>query len=452
MGELIEVNRIALPMILVTVSQFLLRTSPILMLGHLGQLHLSAASIATSLSNVTGYSVLFGMSGALEMLCGQAYGAGQQRKLATFTYGAILGMFLVCIPVAILWLLTEKLLLSLGQDPSIAAEAGKYAIWLIPTLFPYSVLQSLVRYLLSQGLIVPMVWSAVASLCLQVPICWVFVFKMELGSAGAALSIGISYWANVVFILFYVAKSSSSSTCKIPSSCHAASFTRDAFLTMGDFFKLAVPSAVMVCLEWWSFELILLLSGLLPNPKLETSVLSICFTTTSVHCNIPYSFGAAASVRVSNAVGGRKAEAARVAVYAVMVLAATEVVVTSAVIFGCRGVWGRMFTSEDEVVGRVREMVPLICVSTILDGTQAVLSGVVRGSGWQRIGACVNLASFYLVGIPVSLLLGFGLDLKALGLWLGLVAGAFVQSASLLCTFISSLNRAPELIEARLEV
>ena len=30
-------------------------------------------------------------------------------------------------------------------------------------------------------------------------------------------------------------------------------------------------------LEWWSFELIILLSGLLPNPELETSVLSIWY-------------------------------------------------------------------------------------------------------------------------------------------------------------------------------
>jgi hypothetical protein len=28
-------------------------------------------------------------------------------------------------------------------------------------------------------------------------------------------------------------------------------------------------------MEWWSFELLVLLSGLLPNPKLETAVMSI---------------------------------------------------------------------------------------------------------------------------------------------------------------------------------
>lgn len=53
-----KVNRIAIPMIVVTVSQYLLRVSPIFMLGHLGELSLSSASIATSLCNVTGFSFL----------------------------------------------------------------------------------------------------------------------------------------------------------------------------------------------------------------------------------------------------------------------------------------------------------------------------------------------------------------------------------------------------------
>lgn len=64
-GELKEVSYIALPMIVVTVSQYLLRTSPMLMLGHLGELPLSSASIATSLCNVTGYSVLVSIVSSL---------------------------------------------------------------------------------------------------------------------------------------------------------------------------------------------------------------------------------------------------------------------------------------------------------------------------------------------------------------------------------------------------
>jgi len=179
------------------------------------------------------------MSSALETLCGQAYGAGQYRKLGTFTYSAIICLFLVCIPVSVLWIFTDKLLILMGQDPSIATEAGKYAIWLIPTLFPYAILQSIVRYLQTQSLILPMLLNAVASLCFQVTICWAFIFKLNLGIVGAALSIGLSYWLNVILLMLYV---------KYSSACEKtrASFSTDVFLTIGDFFRLAIPSAVMV--------------------------------------------------------------------------------------------------------------------------------------------------------------------------------------------------------------
>ena len=60
-----------------------------IMLGNLGQLSLFSAFIASSLSSVTGYSVLFGMCNALETLCGPAYGAGQYQNFGTFTYSAI---------------------------------------------------------------------------------------------------------------------------------------------------------------------------------------------------------------------------------------------------------------------------------------------------------------------------------------------------------------------------
>jgi multidrug resistance protein, MATE family len=45
----------------------------------------------------------------------------------------------------------------------------------------------------------------------------------------------------------------------------------------------------------WSFELIVLLSGLLPNPKLETSVLSISLNTAAFVWMIP--FGLSSAIR-----------------------------------------------------------------------------------------------------------------------------------------------------------
>jgi hypothetical protein len=47
-------------------------------------------------------------------------------------------------------------------------------------------------------------------------------------------------------------------------------------------------------MEWWSFEFLVLLSGLLPNPKLETAVMSICFNTYVFAFMFPMGLGAAA--------------------------------------------------------------------------------------------------------------------------------------------------------------
>jgi Na+-driven multidrug efflux pump len=60
-----------------------------------------------------------------------------------------------------------------------------------------------------------------------------------------------------------------------------------------------------------------------------------------------------------------------------------------------------------------------------------VISGVARGCGWQHIGAYVNLAAFYLCGVPVAAILGLWLQLKARGLWIGIQVGAILQTVLL---------------------
>lgn len=439
--ELKRVSYMAAPMVVVTVSQYLLRVVALMMVGHQGELSLSSVAIATCFTNVTGFSLLFGMAGALETLCGQAYGAEQYQKLGIYTYCAVLSLTLVCLPVSLLWIYVDKLLTLLGQDPSISFGAGKYSICLIPSLFGYAILQSLVRYFQSQGLILPMLYTSCITLCFHVPVCWVLIFKCELGITGAALSIGLSYWLNAIMLGFYMKYSSTCEKTRI-------SFSKDVFLSIREFFCFAIPSAVMACLEWWSFELLILLSGLLPNPKLETSVLSICLTTMSLHYFIPYAVSAAASTRVSNELGAGNPHAAQFSVSAVMVLSVIEAVIVSTVLFCCRSVWGYAYSDEKEVVDYITGMTPLLCISVIMDTSQAVLSGVARGSGWLNIGAFVNLGAYYLVGIPVAVVLGFVLHLRGKGLWIGILAGTTVQ-ATLLALVTAFTNWQKQATKAR---
>ncbi|KAK1425686.1 hypothetical protein QVD17_21041 [Tagetes erecta] len=411
---------IAGPMVAVTMSQFLVQVISVMMVGHIGELALSSTAIAISISNVTGFSLLMGMASALETLCGQAYGAEQYRKFGTQTYTAIFSLLLVCIPLSVLWRYTGFILVFTGQNPSISHEAGKFITWLIPALFAYAALQPLVRYFQMQSMLLALLVSSTVAICLHIPLCWVLVYKTGLKNIGAAISMDITLWLNVIFLFLYMKYSPSCEKTRAPVSL-------EVVRGMKQFFSYAVPSAAMICLEWWSFEFLILLSGLLPNPELETSVLSVCLNTIATLYAIPYGFGAGISTRVSNELGAGNAQGARVAVYVVLLLAIVETSVVSTSVFISRHVFGYIFTNEKEVIDYVTKMAPLLCLNIIMDGLQGAFAGVARGVGWQHLGAYVNLAAFYLAGIPVAAILGFCTSLRGLGLWIGIVVGAFIQ-------------------------
>nr|XP_007142993.1 hypothetical protein PHAVU_007G034600g [Phaseolus vulgaris]ESW14987.1 hypothetical protein PHAVU_007G034600g [Phaseolus vulgaris] len=286
--EVKRVGYLAGPMIGVNLSQYFLQIISMMMVGRLGKLALSSTAIAISLCNVSGLSVIFGMSCALETQCGQAYGAQQYRKFGVQIYTAIVSLTLACLPLTLLWVYLGKLLIILGQDPLISQEAGKFALCMVPALFAYATLQSLVRFFFMQSLISPLVISSSITLCFHVAFSWLMVFKSGLGNIGAAFSISTSYWLNVILLGLYMKFSTQCEKTRVPISM-------ELFHGIGEFIRYAIPSAGMICLEWWSFELIILLSGLLPNPELETSVLSICLNITTTIYTIAESIGSAAS-------------------------------------------------------------------------------------------------------------------------------------------------------------
>ncbi|XP_028117581.1 protein DETOXIFICATION 12-like, partial [Camellia sinensis] len=388
---------------------------------------------------------LLGMACALETLCGQAYGAQQYQKLGTQTYTAIFSLVIFCLPLSILWIFMGKILIFIGQDPLISHEVGKFITWLVPALFAYAILQPLVRYFQMQSLTLPMLISSCVTLAFLIPLYWVLVFKSGLDNLGGALAIDISIWLNVIFLVLYMKYSSSCEKTRVPISM-------EVLRGVGEFFSFAIPSAVMICLAWWSFELLILLSGLLPNPQLETSVLSVWYvlyhnTSSTKRLNWLNSLyhiivnefvnlkvwvsNVTEFTRVSNELGAGNPQGARVAVFAVMLLAVAETTVVSATLFACRRIFGYTFSNEKEVVDYVTAMAPLVCLSVIMDSIQGVLSGVARGCGWQHIGAYANLGAFYLCGIPIAAILAFWVQLRGKGLWIGIQAGAFVQTIML---------------------
>ncbi|XP_042488412.1 protein DETOXIFICATION 16-like [Macadamia integrifolia] len=413
------------PLVLVNLLQFCLQMISVMFVGHLGELALSGASMATSFASVTGFSLLRGMGSAIETLCGQSYGAKQYHQLGVHMQRAMLVLMLVSIPLTFIWAYTGGILVALGQDPEISAEAGLYARYMIPSIFAYGLLQCQVRFLQSQNVVVPMMISSGITTLLHILVCWVLVFKSGLGNKGAALANAFSYWINVLLLVIYI---------KFSPACKRTwtGFSKEALHGILKFLRLAIPSAGMMCLEIWSFEMVVLLSGLLPNPRLETSVLSISLNTCALFYMIPLGLSGATSTRVSNELGAGCAKAARLAVFVSLLIVITEGISVGSIMFLIRRWWGYCYSSEEEVVDYVATIMPLLATAYLIDGLQSVLSGAARGCGWQKIGAFVNLGAYYLVGFPSAILFAFIFHVGGKGLWFGIMCGLFVQMLLLL--------------------
>ncbi|KAK1397368.1 Protein TRANSPARENT TESTA 12 [Heracleum sosnowskyi] len=129
-------------------------------------------------------------------------------------------------------------------------------------------------------------------------------------------------------------------------------------------------------------------------------------------------FLAAASVRVSNELGRGRSKAAKFAI--------VQIVLTSLVVgfllflyFLFFREWlAYIFTESIEVA--IADLSPLLACSILLNSIQPVLSGVAVGDGWQSIVAYVNIACYYLIGIPIGVVLGYVLELQVKGVWIGM--------------------------------
>ncbi|CAL4969881.1 unnamed protein product [Urochloa decumbens] len=435
LSEVKKLLCLAGPLVFGFLLQNLVQMVSVMFVGHLGELELAAAAVATSFANVTGFSFLFGLASSLDTLCGQAFGAGRHLLLGVHKQRAMLALSLASVPVAAVWAFTGEILAWCGQDPEIAASAGRYIRWLIPALFAYGPLQCHVRFLNSQSAVAPVMLSSGAAALAHPAVCWLLVRRLGLGSRSAALANGVSYLANLSILAIYV---------RLSPSCKDTwqGFSREALRGIVSFLKLAVPSALMMCIEGWSFELLLLLCGLLPHPKLEMAVLSICFNVNTFAFMVSSGLGVAISIRVSNELGAGRPQAARLATRVVKLLAFCVGMLQGLVVLLLRNILGHAYSSSKEVTKHTARMLPFVAASIMLDCQQCALShrvyhdisnnnrsiGVVRGCGWQKRGAFINLAAYYLVGIPAAVTFAFVCHLRGMGLWFGLLCGLGVQA------------------------
>ncbi|XP_010278542.1 PREDICTED: protein DETOXIFICATION 49-like [Nelumbo nucifera] len=410
-----SIANIALPMVLTGLLLYSRSMISMLFLGRLGELALAGGALAIGFANITGYSILSGLAMGMEPICGQAFGAKRYKLLGLSLQRMVLLLLLISVPISLLWINMERILVFFGQDEDIAREAQSYILFSLPDLFLQSLLHPLRIYLRSQSITLPLTYCAALAILLHIPINYLLVCVLNLGIRGVAFS-GI--WTNfnlVGSLIIYICISGiyRKTWAGISSECLKG---------WKSLLSLAIPSCISVCLEWWWYEIMIFLCGLLLNPRATVASMGILIQTTALIYIFPSSLSFGVSTRVGNELGANQPAKAKLA--AIVGLCCSFLLGFTALTFAVsvRGVWARMFTRDAEIIALTSLVLPIIGMCELGNCPQTTGCGVLRGTARPRVGANINLTSFYLFGMPVAVGLGFFAEWDFEGLWLGLLA------------------------------
>ncbi|XXG48167.1 hypothetical protein AAC387_Pa02g2684 [Persea americana] len=432
LSELKSLFQLSFP---IAVTALLLYSRSILsmfFLGSLGDLELAAGSLAIAFANITGYSVLSGLALGMEPLCSQAFGARRPKLLSLTLQRTVLFLLASSIPISFFWLKMAKIMSFLGQDPKITSLSQIYLLFSLPDLVSYSFIHPIRIYLRAQGITHPLTLASTAAAALHFPVNWVLVTHFGFGVAGVAAASAASNMLLVIFLVVHV----------WATGLHEPTWTgpsRECLTGWGPLARLAGPSCVSVCLEWWWYEIMIVLCGLLPEPKAAVASMGVLIQTTALVYVFPSSLGFGVSTRVGNELGANRPVRARSAAAMAVSLAAGMGLLAAGFASGVKESWGRMFTGDREILRLTSAALPIVGLCELGNCPQTVGCGVLRGSARPGVAANVNLGAFYLVGLPVAVGLGFFLGVGFCGLWLGLLAAQICCAGLMLCV-VGSTN------------
>ncbi|KAK4481477.1 hypothetical protein RD792_012377 [Penstemon davidsonii] len=435
--------KISGPAIFTYICQYSLGALTQVFTGQVGEIELAAVSVENSVIAGLAFGVMLGMGSALETLCGQAYGAGQLRMLGIYMQRSWVILLTTSLFLLPLYIFAPPILTLFGESPEISRAAGKFALLMIPQLFAYAVNFPIQKFLQSQRKLMAMAWISAAVLVQHTFFSWLLILKLEWGLTGAAITLNISWWLIVLLQLLYIFITKSDGAW--------SGFSWLAFQDLFSFVKLSLASAIMLCLEFWYLMVIIVIAGHLNNPVIPVDAISICMNINGWDAMISIGFNAAISVRVSNELGAGNARAAKFSVVVVSITTIIIGVICTSIVIATRDVFPYFFTSSEAVAKETTRLSFLLALTVLLNGLQPVLSGVAVGAGWQAVVAYINIGCYYIVGLPLGIILGFVFDFGATGIWGGMIGGIVLQTL-ILIGIVATRNWDKEASEAESRV
>ncbi|HIL83639.1 MAG TPA: MATE family efflux transporter [Pseudomonadales bacterium] len=425
-NETKELIKLGLPM---AVTQFFIMAMGFLdtaMAGNYASVDLAGVALGGNILWPV-FMLVSGLNMALTPMSAQLRGEGRIAAIGPLVrQGLWLALIASVITVAIM--LNARPIFSLFNVDAEAAEIGvRYldaAAWGIPPILMYVTL----RYV-CEGLghtLEPMIIVG-TTLIVNGVLNYMFIYGKfglpEMGGEGCGWATAISMWVEFILILGLLSRP------WLRETELASRFEWLHFENLISILKVGLPIGVTIFLEMAVFSIVGFLVGSLGVTALAAH--SIAGNINWATFVIPMSLGSAISIRIGFFVGARDFKHAMRIAKLSFQISLGYAMLTSLVLISGRHVITGLYSNDPVVLQLAASLLIIVAIYQIVDCPQATMVGALRGYKDTRIPAIYSFVGYWVLALPLGLVLGYGYigePMGVYGFWLGLGLGLFVVS------------------------
>lgn len=438
-AELRAMALLAWPMVLTNLAQVAMTATDVMLMGRMGPATLAAGTLGF---NFYFAPMMFGLGLVMAVAPMAAAALGRRRhSLREVRRTVRQGFWAACIVALPIWLLlsnTEPLLVAMGQDPGLSADAAIYMSglqWAILPFYFYVVLRSFLAALQRPGWALVVV---VAAVFVNFVLTWALLFGRlglpALGIFGAGLATTISSALMFAGLAAVVSIERSFRRFALFGRFWRADWPRLLMLV-----RLGLPIAGILVLEVAIFGAAALLMGLIDAVSLAAHAIAI--QIASISFMVPMGIGQAVTVRVGRAHGAGDTAGARLAGWTAFWMGIGFMAVMALLMLAMPRTLISAFLDVNDpanaaVVALASTFLVYAAIFQIFDGAQAVGAGMLRGlhdTGWPMFYAFIG---YWVIGLPLEMLLAFSFGFDGVGVWIGLCAGLAVVAVLLVWRWV----------------
>ena len=434
-AEVRSMLALAWPMILTNVAQTAMTATDVMMMGRLGADTLAAGALG---ANLYFAPMMFGLGLMLAAAPMMAAELGRKRHSVRDLRRTVRQGLWTAIAISVpMWLVlwqAEAILLAMGQQPGLAAEAGHYMHmlqWSILPFYGYIVLRSFISALERPGWALAIVFVAVG---FNVFANWCLMFGNlgfpAMGIAGSGLATTLSNCLMFAGLAAVVSLDGKFRRYRL-----FGRFWRPDWPRFRAVWRLGLPIAAMVAFEVTIFNAAAFLMGLIDAASLAAHAIAMQIATITFM--IPLGLGQAVTVRVGRAYGaGDPGGVSRAGWTAYLFSVGFMGLMALTMLLFPELLIGAFIDTADPANAAVMQLavsfLAFAALFQIVDGAQAVSSGMLRGLHDTAVPMIFAAIGYWGVGMPLGVLLAFPFGMAGAGIWIGLSSGLAVVAALLL--------------------